>query len=1546
MAAAGTVELVAREIARALSPLAQHLEATRRDDFFEELGFWLPGGFAPAAEAAGRIALQAGGLPAIVARLSDAIRDDKPVLIVQEGAALLGALQGVLSAISALEPALDAAVTGSGGLTDAQRARLRTEVEQLPKRLLDHSLIAYLEGRSGAVVEALTLIGIIEDLPPTIDPQDPTVLPVRRRILHFDRLLTLFTDPGELLREVFDFGSTAFDGSKLFRVVAEHLIKHGRTFHYTGPPEAPPGTPPTLDLYLARLSVLQGPSGPALSGVLDVLAGEKLTRTVALGPLWTFRLDAEARLSPGVEARLVPPFSVELRPGAPLFLSASAGLKAERADGRPMLLLGQTKGSRLEIGRFAAALGLSAQAGPGGSATVEPSARIEIDGGHLLVDLSSGDGFISTVAGGVKIESAFSLRALWAPSTGLQLQGSGSLDLALPVHLELGPVEITTLYLSAGLREGGALPLEVSGAFTTELGPVKATVDRVGVIATARFRDDGGGNLGPLDLGFAFKPPSGVGLSVDAGVISGGGYLYADPERGEYAGALELEFAGLVELKAIGLISTRLPDKPDGFSLLIVITTEFGTGIQLGYGFTLLAVGGLIGLNRSMNLTALAEGVRTGRVESVMFPDDVVANAPRILSDLRAFFPPEDGTFLIGPMAKIGWGTPALITVSLGVIIEIPGNIAVLGVLTCALPNKELPLLLLQVNFIGAFEFDKSRVWFYAELFDSRILFMTLDGGMGLLVAWGDNPELVLTVGGFHPAFTPPPLPFPVPDRLSIDILNSPGRLIRVSGYFAVTSNNVQFGARAELRLMFAGFGIEGHLAFDALFRFSPFAFVISISAGVSLKAFGVGLFSIDLRFQLEGPSPWRAHGRGSISLLFFEISADFDITWGEEHHTTLPPVEVLPVLEREIGKTEGWQTRLPTGGADPLVTLRTPPGTELVLHPLGTLFVRQRSLPLGVRIDRVGAQRPSDIRRLTVEPHRDSGLVKVSTPDEKFAMAQFQDMDDAAKLSRPAYEDQDAGLELTADKGAFVSVRAVRRSARYELHIIDSRPTGDGSPAALAETPAAPASGPRRFQDVGTAVFRRLLDGSSTSRSPLSQRQARAKQPFAAEDTVQITGQRFVVAHVRNNVQAFAPTAGTTQGTTTFRSRATAEDALADWVEGDPRLAGKLHVIPESDAAGPLPAPGGWTACGPLSGPRADIDPVLLAGGGVLVAGGSASTGAALATTEVFDPVRAVWTPVRNLITARTLHTVTLLPDGRVLVTGGRGADGRPLASAEIHDPVAGTWTAVKSLVTARHSHTATLLPTGAVLVTGGLGARGEGEHALASAKLLNPRAAVPTGPADSTWTATRTPMADARHGHRAVVLRDRRVLVVGGALATGGAPAPLAYCEFYDPDRGVWSAAPTLTTPRAGHEATLLADGSVLVTGGEPTGTPTEGRFPADALTATERFTPATGWEPAAPLPQGRTGHRAVLLRDGRVLVLGGAKSAHGTGYRGALVRDATTGVWSHTGALATGRRSFAAALLADGRVLACGGVERSGPATPDGADVRTAATEIFTP
>ena len=44
-----------------------------------------------------------------------------------------------------------------------------------------------------------------------------------------------------------------------------------------------------------------------------------------------------------------------------------------------------------------------------------------------------------------------------------------------------------------------------------------------------------------------------------------------------------------------------------------------------------------------MRLEALALGVRDGSIDSILFPQDVVANAPQIISDLQRIFPPKDG---------------------------------------------------------------------------------------------------------------------------------------------------------------------------------------------------------------------------------------------------------------------------------------------------------------------------------------------------------------------------------------------------------------------------------------------------------------------------------------------------------------------------------------------------------------------------------------------------------------------------------------------------------------------------------------------------------------------------------------------------------------------------------------------------------------------------------------------------------------------------------------------------------------------------------------
>ena len=103
-------------------------------------------------------------------------------------------------------------------------------------------------------------------------------------------------------------------------------------------------------------------------------------------------------------------------------------------------------------------------------------------------------------------------------------------------------------------------------------------------------------------------------------------------------------------------------------------------------------------------------------------------------------------------------------------------------------------------------------------------------------------------MGGFHPAFNPPPLPFPVPRRIHIDVLRTPLARITVENYFAVTANTVQFGARSEMFYGVDDFNIHGTFTFDALFQFSPFHFIIEITFSVEMEVFGAGAFSIHLK--------------------------------------------------------------------------------------------------------------------------------------------------------------------------------------------------------------------------------------------------------------------------------------------------------------------------------------------------------------------------------------------------------------------------------------------------------------------------------------------------------------------------------------------------------------------------------------------------------------------------------------------------------------------------------------------------------------------------
>jgi galactose oxidase-like protein len=269
------------------------------------------------------------------------------------------------------------------------------------------------------------------------------------------------------------------------------------------------------------------------------------------------------------------------------------------------------------------------------------------------------------------------------------------------------------------------------------------------------------------------------------------------------------------------------------------------------------------------------------------------------------------------------------------------------------------------------------------------------------------------------------------------------------------------------------------------------------------------------------------------------------------------------------------------------------------------------------------------------------------------------------------------------------------------------------------------------------------------------------------------------------------------------------------------------------------------------------------------------------------------------------------------------------------------GAWEAsLTDLASSRALHTASRLPDGRVLVAGGGPVTlADPYGAVASAEILDP--------STETHAPTLVPMTSARAFHTATLLADGRVLLVGGV--DGGFESPpgsgnfvtnvLPSAEIYDPATGLFAATGSMAIPRAGHTATLLPDGRVLVTGG----TKGNASFQVDtiidilnnALSSAEVWNPATGlFSAAAGMSQSKVGHSAVLLDDGEVLVASGIAVTVVIGipvpsFSTVCQRfDPATNAFSAVGSLpsGTGRALFPAVKLGNGKVLVAGGTGNS--------------------
>jgi hypothetical protein len=241
--------------------------------------------------------------------------------------------------------------------------------------------------------------------------------------------------------------------------------------------------------------------------------------------------------------------------------------------------------------------------------------------------------------------------------------------------------------------------------------------------------------------------------------------------------------------------------------------------------------------------------------------------------------------------------------------------------------------------------------------------------------------------------------------------------------------------------------------------------------------------------------------------------------------------------------------------------------------------------------------------------------------------------------------------------------------------------------------------------------------------------------------------------------------------------------------------------------------------------------------------------------------------------------------------------------------------------MTTKRTGHTATVLANGKVLVVGGFAIDTDtgGWPVWASEHLYDILAGWPVwssaelfDPLTGKFALARR-MMTARAGHTATLLPDGKVLVAGGYASSedGSRMVVHASAELYDPSTSTFTATGEMTMPRLGHTATLLNTGKVLITGGIIA--------VSELQSSAELYDPVTGtFTVTGSMASAKAGHVAVLLPNGRVFIEGGGSCENQPSPE---LYDPAIGQFIFTGQSAFGGElsAVSASLLPDGNVLA---------------------------
>jgi hypothetical protein len=569
---------------------------------------------------------------------------------------------------------------------------------------------------------------------------------------------------------------------------------------------------------------------------------------------------------------------------------------------------------------------------------------------------------------------------------------------------------------------------EVRFHASLRIGPVVIVVDGLGGWG-GYWTEDGSKHY------VGFLPPTGAGIELALPAVTGGGFLdFTGGPNERFGGLLHLKLSGF-EVTAFGLHElTGAPGQPNRkTSFIIVIGIRFFPGIQLGFGFEISGFGGLVGINRRADTDALRERLTSGAAGNVLFAEDPVRNAPSILGDLGALFPPADGVYVFGPTIQLSWLNIAgykFVRLDVGIFIELPGpsKIILLGSARAEIPGAAV-LLYLRIDLVGIVDFNKKVIEFDATLINSHALeIFVVTGDAAFRSSYGSDPYAMLTVGGFHPHFNPEPAVFPELTRVALTLKSSISFLfLRFEAYLAVTTNTFQFGGALEIGIHAGPLNAIGFVTLDALIQFTPFHFEVSISAGFRIRWNSFNLAGIKVEGTITGPGPIVLSASFCIELLFFDICWSDSFTLGSSGDPAPAPLgSTAQALQPELADPKNLSA---VGGDDPhAAQQRRGTPTRAVVSPLGQLTWTQKRAPLNVLIERFEGQPLAARQSLAL----DASITHSPTRDW-FAPGSYTTLSQSEALNRPSFEHLDAGALLGFGDDSSASVN-------HPLNVVEIR--------------------------------------------------------------------------------------------------------------------------------------------------------------------------------------------------------------------------------------------------------------------------------------------------------------------------------------------------------------------------------------------------------------------------------------------------------------------------------------------------------------------------